>query len=145
MGFGVIRIEKGEITLLEAGLLDITATEDALALLQSRKHLEKLISKYNPEVLAIEKLYFAKNQKTALAVAHARGVVLVTAKEHGLIIREYSPTEVKMNLAGYGQADKSSVLKMVRLMLHAPNLKVIDDASDAIAIAIVGSREPMGR
>lgn len=97
--------------------------------------------KHKPDVLAIEKLYFAKNQKTALAVAQARGVILLAGKEHGLRIREYAPNEVKIGVTGYGAADKKAVLKMVRLILKRPDLSVIDDASDALALAILAANE----
>jgi crossover junction endodeoxyribonuclease RuvC len=87
-------------------------------------------------VVAIEKLFFAKNQKTAIAVAQSRGVVLLATKEQGIRIKEYTPNEVKLGVTGYGFADKKAVLKMVRLILNKGDLKVIDDASDALALAI---------
>ena len=89
--------------------------------------------------MAIEKLFFAKNTKTALAVAQARGVILLATKERGIRIKEYTPNEVKLGVTGYGFADKKAVLKMVRLILRKQNLKVIDDASDALALAILST------
>jgi crossover junction endodeoxyribonuclease RuvC len=89
--------------------------------------------------MGIEKLYFAKNQKTAIAVAQARGVVLLSVGEHGIPVKEYTPNEVKSGITGYGFSDKKAVLKMVRLILGKHDLKIIDDASDALAIAIVAA------
>ena len=92
-------------------------------------------------MLGIEKLFFAKNQKTAMAVAQARGAILLAAEEAGLTIKEYAPNEVKLGIAGYGFADKKAILKMVRLMLKKPDLAVIDDASDALALAIMACND----
>ena len=84
----------------------------------------------------MEKVYFSKNQKTAMSVAEARGVIILTGLEAGLKVKEFSPNEVKAGITGYGHADKQGVAKMVNLALETPRLKVIDDASDALAIAI---------
>jgi crossover junction endodeoxyribonuclease RuvC len=126
---------------IEAGIMSIKSTDNVGALYEIKKNLDKLITKHKPDVLAIEKLFFAKNQKTALAVAEARGVILLAAREHGIRIREYAPNEVKIGVTGYGAADKKAVLKMVRLILQKPGLSVIDDASDALALAILAANE----
>lgn len=141
IGYGVILQEQNEAIFVEAGIMPIKSTDDISALYELKKGLGKLIAKHEPDVLAIEKLYFAKNQKTALAVAQARGVILLAAREHGIRIREYAPNEVKMGVTGYGAADKKAVLKMVRLILKKPGLSVIDDASDALALAILAAGE----
>jgi len=86
------------------------------------------------------KLFFMKNQKTAMSVAEARGAIMLSAAESGLSVKEFSPNEVKAGITGYGLADKKAVLKMVRLILNQPSLNLIDDASDALAIAIVASQ-----
>ena len=140
MGYGVIRFERGVSTMVEAGLVRVTSKNNIEALSEIRRGIETLIEKTHPDMLAIEKLYFSNNQKTALPVAEARGVVLATAHECGIDIREFSPNEVKLGIAGYGRADKIAVLKMVRLTLREPNLRVIDDASDALALAILGAQ-----
>jgi crossover junction endodeoxyribonuclease RuvC len=141
VGYGVILQERNEAIFVEAGIMPIKSKDDVGALEDLKRGLDKLIQKHEPDVLAIEKLYFAKNQKTALAVAQARGVILLAAREHGLRIREYSPNEVKMGVTGYGAADKKAVLKMVRLILKKPGLALIDDASDALALAIMAAGE----
>ena len=137
-GYGAVLKEGSTYTLLCAGILQTSAKEAADILSEIKISLDKIISDIRPDCLATEKLYFSKNQKTALAVAEARGIILLAAKEKGLPILEFSPNEVKLGITGYGMADKKDVLKMVRLILKSPNLKIIDDASDALALAILG-------
>jgi crossover junction endodeoxyribonuclease RuvC len=143
MGYGVVRSAgRGrDAEFVAAGILSITSADDVSALEEAKKGIDALIKKHRPDVVAIEKLFFAKNTKTALAVAQARGVALLAAKESGVHIREYTPNEVKLGVAGYGRADKKAVLKMVRLILKTPDLAVIDDASDALALAILSTGE----
>jgi crossover junction endodeoxyribonuclease RuvC len=138
IGYGVVRKEGSDARFIEAGILEIVGTDDISALVETKKGIDALIKKHKPDALAIEKLYFAKNQRTALAVAQARGVILLAASERGVPVREYAPNEVKLGVAGYGFADKRAMLKMVKLILGKPDLKIIDDASDALAIAIMG-------
>lgn len=143
IGYGLVQTSHRDatVTLIAAGILKIKSTDDPSALAETKNELDALIKKYKPDVVAIEKLYFAKNQKTAIAVAQARGVILLAARECRVPIREYTPNEVKLGVTGYGSADKKAVLKMVRLILNKPDLKVIDDASDALALAILVSGE----
>ncbi len=139
VGYGVVRKDGSAACFVAAGILDIVGLDDISALAETKRGVDALIKKHKPDALAIEKLYFAKNQKTALAVAQARGVILLAACENHLPVREYAPNEVKLGITGYGASDKKAVLKMVKLILGKPGLKVIDDASDALAIAIMGS------
>jgi len=142
IGYGIVRTEFADVHFVAAGILEIKdKTDDVSALLETKRGIDALIKKYKPDAVAIEKLYFAKNQKTALSVAQARGVILLAACEKGIAIKEFSPNEVKLGVAGYGFADKKAMLKMVQLTLRAPNLKLIDDAIDALAIAIMGSND----
>jgi crossover junction endodeoxyribonuclease RuvC len=136
IGYGVIDSQNGIARFVAAGIFKITTTEDVAALEETKQEIDCLIAEYQPEAVAIEKLFFAKNQKTAIAVAQARGVILLATKECGIRIKEYTPNEVKLGVTGYGFADKKAVLKMVRLILNKHDLKVIDDASDALALAI---------
>ena len=139
IGYGIIEGEGNSLSFLCAGILTIESTDDASALHETKTEVGKLIKKYKPAVMGIEKLFFAKNQKTAMAVAQARGVILLAAQEAAVPIKEYTPNEVKLGITGYGFADKKAVLKMVRLILGKQDLKVIDDASDALALAIMAS------
>lgn len=137
IGYGVVSFINNELGFIAAGIMNIESDDDAGALVETRKEVEKLIKKYRPDAFGIEKLFFAKNRKTAMAVAEARGVIVLSAKEWGVPIKEYSPNEVKLGITGYGSADKKAVLKMVRLILKKTDLALIDDASDALALAIV--------
>jgi crossover junction endodeoxyribonuclease RuvC len=139
-GFGLISKTGNELRLLDAGIFDVGKCTDNEALLLIKKQIDSLIKKYSPKVFSIEKLFFSKNQKTAMSVAESRGVSILAAMENHLSILEFSPNEVKSAIAGFGLADKKAVLKMVRLILKEPKLEVIDDASDALALAIVAAQ-----
>ncbi len=140
IGYGLIEKNKDGIKFIDAGLLKIASANNLGALKETKDQVSALIKKFRPKILAIEKIYFAKNQKTGIQVAEARGVILATAIERGLAIREFSPNEVKAGITGYGLADKKAVLKMVKLLLKKPEIDVIDDASDALAVAILSTR-----
>lgn len=112
-------------------------------LLALGKEIRTVIKKYKPELLAIEKLFLNTNQKTAMHVAEARGVVIYESKSMGLKIFEASPPEIKLATTGYGKADKNQVIKMVKMLvvrdeklIAQSKTKESDDELDAIAIAI---------
>ena len=96
----------------------------------------EILDAYKPESLAIEKLYFQNNQKTAIDVAEARGVILLSAIQRNILIREYTPLEVKKSITGYGQAVKKQVQEMTKRVLHLPAIPKPDDTADALAIAV---------
>jgi crossover junction endodeoxyribonuclease RuvC len=107
------------------------------------KKVDALIKKYRPSSLAIETLFFNKNQKTAIAVAEARGAIIVAATGHGVPVIEYSPQAVKIAVTGAGNAPKESVIRMVNKLIKFPNpstslrvIKRLDDEYDAIALGI---------
>lgn len=139
MGWAMVeKIGKKE-KLIEADCIQTKAGQKhETRLFQLGQALEIIIKKYKPAGLAIEKLYFAKNQKTALAVAEARGVVLYLAELYQLEVFEFTPAEIKMGLTGYGRADKNQIKKMLKLILGINDLPKPDDATDAIAIALIG-------
>jgi crossover junction endodeoxyribonuclease RuvC len=140
IGYGIIKKERAKLEFLSAGLLHVGKEKDK-KMQEAKRHMDSLIAEWRPDVLAVEKLFFAKNQKTAIGVAQMRGVILLSGAEHALTLAEYTPNEVKSGLTGYGFADKKAVLKMVRLILKRPDLNFIDDASDALAIAIHASSD----
>jgi crossover junction endodeoxyribonuclease RuvC len=140
IGYGVVENKGNEARFIAAGICTIKSAEDADALVETKREIDALIKKHNPVIVAVEKLYFSKNQKTAIAVAQARGVILLAARENRIPIKEYAPNEVKLGVTGYGSADKKAVLKMVRLILGKKDLDVIDDASDALALAILAGK-----
>lgn len=98
--------------------------------------LKKAIKEYSPDTMAIEKLFFSSNQKTALKVAEARGVAMLIAAENNLNVFEFTPLEIKMAMTGYGRAEKDQVRKMVLNILKMNDSKKLDDEIDAIATAL---------
>lgn len=96
----------------------------------------ELITRHRPEALAVEQLFFARNVTTAMTVGQARGVVLLAAAKAGLIVAEYTPSEVKQAVAGYGKADKFQMQEMVRILLGLDHVPHPDDAADALAVAL---------
>ena len=97
--------------------------------------VDELIALHQPDLMAVERLFFSKNVQTAFAVGQARGVVLLAAAQHGAPVREATPNEVKSAITGYGAADKEQVGRMVQLVLGMSELPRPDDAADALAIA----------
>lgn len=98
--------------------------------------LARIITEFNPDQVAIETLFFNKNQKTALAVAEARGVVVFLSRQHGALVKEFGPAEVKVAVTGYGGSDKRAVMDMLRRLVPNIPAKALDDEYDAIAIAV---------
>lgn len=107
---------------------------ERLSLIGNR--IKEIIKKYKPEVLATEKLFFSGNQKTALLVAEARGVILYSAKSSGLEVFEYTPNEVKIAITGYGKAGKRQMIDMVKKLIKVDSDTNSDDEFDAIAIGL---------
>ena len=95
-----------------------------------------IIDRYHPTVMAIEKLFFNTNAKTAIYVSQARGVTLLAAVKSGIEIAEYTPLQVKQSVVGYGRAEKKQVQEMTRIMLKLPRIPKPDDTADALALAI---------
>lgn len=98
--------------------------------------LEEVFGQTKPEMVAVEKLFFSKNITTGIAVAEARGIVLLVAEQKGLPVYEYTPNEIKKSLTGYGAATKSQMQEMVRVHLGLEKKPKPDDAADALAVAI---------
>lgn len=105
-------------------------------LLEIEKELEKVIRSYAPDEAAIENPFYARNIRTALTLGQVRGAVLVALAARGCLLHEYSALEIKKSVTGYGQADKSQVQKMVKLLLGLADDPMPEDASDALAAAI---------
>ncbi len=104
------------------------------------KELEKVLTTFSPTELAVEKLFFAKNQTTAMQVAEVRGVILYLCHTHGLSAYEYSPPEIKVAVTGYGKASKEDIALMVpKILKHSLSQTLLDDELDAIAIALTHS------
>ncbi|OGE77865.1 MAG: crossover junction endodeoxyribonuclease RuvC [Candidatus Doudnabacteria bacterium RIFCSPHIGHO2_01_FULL_46_14] len=103
--------------------------------------LQKLIKKYQPDKIAVESVYFYNNVKTAIAVAQARGVVLLCARQNKTPVLEFTPLQVKNNLTNYGKAEKKQVQQMVKTLLNLKSIPKPDDAADALALAICGANK----
>ncbi|PJE59913.1 MAG: crossover junction endodeoxyribonuclease RuvC [Candidatus Portnoybacteria bacterium CG10_big_fil_rev_8_21_14_0_10_44_7] len=136
LGFGIIKKEKGCLTLVTAGCIETSAGQPAKKLHQLERQLQQLIKKHQPEAIAIEKLFFAKNQKTALAVAEAKGVLMLCAQKTGQPVFYYTPLQIKQAVVGYGRADKKQVQQMIKIILKLKAAPRPDDAADAVATAV---------
>ncbi len=138
LGYGVISKDgRGRPQMLDYGVISTPkdlSLPDRLVLIE--KGVKQVIDKFKPDEIAIEELFFAKNVKTAITVAHSRGVTLLTAiKECGKIF-EYTPLQIKQALTGYGRADKKQIQEMVKTFLHLKAIPKPDDAADALAVAL---------
>jgi len=137
LGYGVIERHGSKLTMLDYGCLETTndrPLEQRLLLIH--EGLDELIETHRPEVVGVERLFFNKNVRTAMAVGQARGVVLLVAAQHGLRVLEYGPHEVKLAVTGYGRAPKDQVQRMVQMVLAMSDLPKPDDAADALAVAV---------
>lgn len=103
------------------------------------KEIEKIIKKYKPNIAAVEKLFFTKNQKTALQVSEARGMILYVAASKKIPIIEFTPLQIKIALTGYGRAEKRQVQDMTMTILRMKKAPKYDDETDAIAVSLTCS------
>jgi crossover junction endodeoxyribonuclease RuvC len=136
-GYGVIESDGRTHSLLAAGVIR-TSPKAALEirLLRIAEGLREVIGQHTPEAAAVEEVFHAVNVKTALKLAHVRGIALLIAAEAGLVMGEYSPLEVKCSVVGYGRAEKSQVQLMVHSLLGLAQTIDSEDACDAVAVAI---------
>lgn len=137
LGFGIIEYSKGKSQLVDGGVIKTPVKEDDAVRLQTiYDELTDIISQTNPDEMAVEKLFFAQNVTTAITVAQARGVVLLTGMQANLKIAEYTPLQIKQALTGYGRAEKKQIQEMVRVLLKLKDVPKPDDCADALACAI---------
>ncbi len=135
-GFGVISLQPS-LTFLTAGTIRTKKDLTTPARLQIIfTEVKKLLAEFKPDLVAIEKLFFARNVTTALEVGQARGVVLLAAASINKPIREFTPLQVKQAVTGSGKADKRQIGLMVKTLLKLDSVPQPDDAADALAIAI---------
>lgn len=136
-GFGVVSLDGGTLKLVDAGRITTTNGDtDAVRLEQLREALTSIVTAHRPARIAIERLFFQRNVRTAMAVGQARGVALLVAGRAGVAIDEPTPNEVKLAVCGNGAADKRQVGTMVGRLLGVDVRALPDDATDALAIAI---------
>ena len=137
VGYGVIEYKNMRFRTLAYGAITTPAhtnSEDRIKVIYDE--LDTLIKMYSPDCMAIEELFFNTNQKTAIMVAEARGVMLLCAVNNGLKIYEYTPLQVKQAVVGYGRAEKKQVIAMVVNFLNLEKKPKLDDTADALAIAV---------
>lgn len=137
VGYGVIDAHRGKFHLVSMGA---SRTPTGISV---EKRVEmvyddicELIDTYKPDCMACEELFFNTNQKTAIAVAEARGVILLAAMKKNIEFFEYTPLQVKQSVVGYGRAEKKQVMEMVKMFLHLDKVPKLDDTADALALAI---------
>ena len=136
-GFGLVDAQRGQMTLLRCGAITTPAGMDFSARLEIiYEDLRKLLEMAKPDAVAIEELFFHNNQKTAINVAQARGVLVLAAKNKGIPVYEYTPLQVKQAVVGYGRAEKSQVQQMTKTILGLTEIPKPDDTADALAIAV---------
>lgn len=136
-GYGLIDEKSNRLAFVDHGVITTSRKDTSEARLRKiYTELKQIIIAYKPAAVAVEKLYFGANSKTAIAVGQARGIALLTAAQMKVGVAEYSPLEVKMAVTGYGRADKKQVQQMVKTLLNLRDLPRPDDAADALAIAI---------
>lgn len=137
VGWGVIEYQNARFRTIAYGSLQTPAgmrTEERLKRIY--EGMQELIKAYHPDAIAVEELFFNTNITTAIRVAEARGVILLSAEQAGLEIAEYTPLQVKQAVVGYGRAEKKQVITMVTMILGLKSPPKPDDTADALAIAV---------
>ena len=147
VGYSIIEFNEGKYNVLDYGCIYTQKEEDMpLRLEKIYDGLDSLIKLWKPSDMAIEDLFFFKNQKTIVKVGQARGVITLVGQKNGMNIFSYTPLQVKMGIAGYGKAEKKQIQEMVKIILGLDEIPKPDDAADALAIAIThaNSRNGLG-
>ncbi len=141
IGFGLVEAEKNAMRMLQYGAIT-TPKEQTLAqrLVQIEKDLFELLQQFHPDAVSVEELFFNQNITTGIAVAHGRGVILCTVEKCGVPLYEYTPSQVKQAVVGYGKAEKHQVMDMTKRLLKLSAIPRPDDAADALALAICHAR-----
>jgi crossover junction endodeoxyribonuclease RuvC len=137
-GYGLVRLNPdGELVSVKYGVILTPKDATPPARLEMiYDQMQELLKEHKPDTAAVEKLFFARNVTTGIAVGQARGVVMLAIQKAGLEAFEYTPKEIKNAVAGYGGADKRQVQEMVRALLQLDSIPKPDDAADALAVAI---------
>ncbi|MDD6011216.1 MAG: crossover junction endodeoxyribonuclease RuvC [Oscillospiraceae bacterium] len=137
VGYGVLDYKNNHFTILDYGaiLTDAgTPFNERLETIYDR--LSAIIDRFQPEAMAVEKLFYNNNAKTVIDVSQARGVIMLAAQKKGVCAYEYTPLQVKQSVVGYGRADKKQVQEMIRRILGLEKVPKPDDTADALAMAV---------
>ena len=146
VGFGLVEAVPGRQRLIQCGAITTPAGEALPARpKQDADDMDLPLEQFMPEAMAIEELFFNNNITTGIGVAQARGVLLLAAERRGIPIYEYSPSQVKQAVVGYGKAEKRQVMDMTRRLLNLKAVPRPDDAADAVAIALCHARSITSR
>jgi crossover junction endodeoxyribonuclease RuvC len=136
-GYGIVEYRSNHFKTLAYGVVSTKAGVNfAHRLLKIGDSLDQLITRFKPDTVAVEELFFSRNTTTAIGTAQARGVAILCSARAGLPVYEYTPMQVKSAVVGYGKADKPQVQQMVRILLNLDKIPKPDDAADALAVAI---------
>lgn len=136
-GFGVIEENNNNLKLVDCGCINATKIKPKeRKLLTIFQEIDRLLKEFSPKFIAVEKVFFSKNTKTAFSVGEARGITLLLAAKNKIELAEYTPSEVKLAITGYGKATKSQIQYMVKNILGLKDVPKPDDVADALAIAI---------
>ena len=140
-GFGLVDAQRGQFRLLRCGAITTPAGMDFSARLEIiYEDMKQLLEVAQPDVVAIEELFFGQNVTTGIGVAQSRGVILLAIRQAGLEVYQYKPMQVKQAVVGYGNATKHQVQDMTKRLLNLNAMPKPDDAADAIAIALCHGR-----
>ncbi len=136
-GWGLVEVEHNRLQSRGYGVIETSSRESfPRRLFLLHEQIRKIIRQYAPDESAVEELFFSRNVKTAIDVGQARGVVILTCEQAEIEIAEYKPVEVKMAVTGYGAASKTQIQSMVKMLLGLKKAPRLDDAADALAVAI---------
>ena len=141
IGFGLVEAKRGQARMVTYGAITTPAGLPlSRRLYQIGTDMEDLIGQLTPDVISIEELFFNTNITTGIAVAHGRGVLLYAAEKCGVPLYEYTPSQVKLGVTGFGMAEKRQVMDMTRRLLKLEKVPRPDDAADALALALCHAR-----
>lgn len=137
LGVAILELENGSEKLVYSDCI-LTDKKSELndRLFFLGEEFSKIIKRYEPDTLAIETLFFNKNQKTAIGVAQARGILIYIASQANCKVYEFGPQEIKIAVTGYGKSDKTAVIDMVKRLVPKTPINALDDEYDAIAVGI---------
>ncbi len=141
IGFGAVDAQGQNISLVKCGVITTPAhTSLSSRLKRIYDDMAELLEIFKPDAVSVEELFFNTNITTGIAVAHGRGVILLACENAGVKIFEYTPLQVKQSVVGYGRAEKSQVMDMVRRICRLKAVPKPDDAADAVALALCHAR-----
>lgn len=137
VGYGIIEYKNNHFSVIDFGAVTTQAGMPFNLRLEAiYDRIDELMKKYNPDAMAIEKLFYNNNAKTVIDVSQARGVIMLAAQKNGVAAFEYTPLQVKQSVVGYGRAEKKQVQEMTRRILFLDKVPKPDDTADALAMAI---------